>query len=43
MLRKTRMQVIAMQTTDIKTSAHELIDRLPEGLSWLITLSSALR
>ena len=23
-----------MQSTDIKTSAHELIDRLPESVSW---------
>lgn len=23
-----------MQTADIKTAAHELIDRLPEGSSW---------
>ena len=25
---------MVMQSTDIKTSAHELIDRLPESVSW---------
>ena len=25
---------MVMQSTDIKTSAHQLIDRLPESVSW---------
>ncbi len=34
MLTKTAAEANSMQNTNIKTRAHELIDQLPETVSW---------